>query len=321
MSMTRISVYSLLALLGGVAIMLLTTSSSLMGVFTQAVIYAIFALGVGVLLKQNGLVSFGHALYFGGAGYGMGVLLQLQWMPAEWALLAMLVAMGLAAFLIGLVIVRVPGIAFGMLTLAIGQMVYLLAARARGITGGADGMNINWPATLFGIPQSTLLKPAVLFMIAWVLMLLVTYVLQWILQTRFGAITEAVRDNEERARFIGIRTTVPRAAVYAISAMTTGVAGLLSSLNTGFISPESLHWSVSGMTLLMVVVGGFKRSVGPIVGAIVYVMLKDRLGDYATYSMAIFGTVLIAVIVFSPDGIMGAVERAFIRGKANAAGN
>lgn len=321
MSMTRISVYSLLALLGGVAIMLLTTSSSLMGVFTQAVIYAIFALGVGVLLKQNGLVSFGHALYFGGAGYGMGVLLQLQWMPAEWALLAMLVAMGLAAFLIGLVIVRVPGIAFGMLTLAIGQMVYLLAARARGITGGADGMNINWPATLFGIPQSTLLKPAVLFMIAWVLMLLVTYVLQWILQTRFGAITEAVRDNEERARFIGIRTTVPRAAVYAISAMTTGVAGLLSSLNTGFISPESLHWSVSGMTLLMVVVGGFKRSVGSIVGAIVYVMLKDRLGDYATYSMAIFGTVLIAVIVFSPDGIMGAVERAFIRGKANAAGN
>ncbi len=311
MSMTRIGLYSFLALLAGVAIMWLTTSSGLLGVFTQAVIYAIFALGVGVLLKQNGLVSFGHALYFGGAGYGIGVLLQLDWMPAEWAFLAVLVAMGLAAFLVGLVIVRVPGIAFGMLTLAIGQMAYLLAARARGITGGADGMSINWPPTLFGFPQATLLKPAVLFMIAWVAMLLVTYVLLWILKTRFGAITEAVRDNEERARFIGIPTTLPRAAVYALSAVTTGVAGLLSSLNTGFISPESLHWSVSAITLLMVVVGGFKKPIGPIVGAIVYFLFKDLLGDYATHSMAIFGTALIAVIVFSPDGIVGAVERAF----------
>ena len=292
----------------------LTTSSGLLGVFTQAVIYAIFALGVGVLLKQNGLVSFGHALYFGGAGYGMGVILQLDWMPAEWAFLAVLVGMGVAAFLIGLVIVRVPGIAFGMLTLAIGQMAYLLAARARGVTGGADGMSINWPATLFGIPQATLLKPSVLFMIAWVTMLVVTYVLLWILQTRFGAITEAVRDNEERARFIGIPTTLPRAAVYALSAVTTCVAGLLSSLNTGFISPESLHWSVSAITLLMVVVGGFRKPIGPIVGAIVYFLCKDLLGEYATHSMAIFGTALIAVIVFSPDGIVGAVERAF-RGK------
>jgi branched-chain amino acid transport system permease protein len=321
MRMTRIGIYTLLALLIGVAIMWLTTSSGMLGIFTQAVIYAIFALGVGVLLKQNGLVSFGHALYFGGAGYGVGVLLQMQWMPAEWALLAVLVTIGLAAFLIGLVIVRVPGIAFGMLTLAIGQMMYLLAVRARGITGGSDGMSINWPSTLFGFPQATLLKPAVLFMIAWVLLLLVTYVLLWILQTRFGAITEAVRDNEERARFIGIPTTVPRAAVYALSGVITGVAGLLSSLNTGFISPESLHWSVSGVTLLMVVIGGFKRAVGPIIGAIVFVLLKDLLGEYATYSMAIFGTILIAVIVFSPEGIIGALEHALKGRRAGAIGH
>ena len=130
MRMTRITIYSLLALLVGVAIMWLTSSSGMLGIFTQAVIYAIFALGVGVLLKQNGLVSFGHALYFGGAGYGIGVLLQLQWMPAEWALLAVLVAMGLAAFLIGLVIVRVPGIAFGMLT---APSTYTLLSIRRGI--------------------------------------------------------------------------------------------------------------------------------------------------------------------------------------------
>ncbi|MDP2404967.1 MAG: branched-chain amino acid ABC transporter permease [Hydrogenophaga sp.] len=316
MSLTRITILSLLTLLGGVAIAFFTTSSSLLGMFAQAVIYAIFALGVGVLLRQNGLVSFGHALYFGAAGYAMGVVLSLDWMPAELAIPVVLLAIGALAFLIGLVIVRVPGIAFGMLTLAIGQMAYLLVSRARGITGGADGMSINWPSTLFGVSQSVLLKPATLFLIAWVLMVVVTFVLLCILRTRFGAITEAIRDNEERARFIGITTTVPRAAVYAMSAVVTGVAGLLSSFNTGFVSPENLHWSVSAITLLMVVVGGFKRPVGPIVGAVIYFLFKDLLGDYATHSMAIFGAALIAVIVFSPDGITGAVERLFTRRQA-----
>lgn len=309
LSLSRIALGALLALASGALIMALTHSASLLGMFTQAVIYAIFALGVGLLLKQNGLVSFGHALFFGAAGYGMGVLLELRWMPAELALLAVLAAIAVGAFLIGLVIVRVPGIAFGMLTLAIGQMAYLLASRARGITGGADGMGIAWPDTLFGVSQSVLLQPATLFMLAWALMVLVTCVLLWLLGTRFGAVTEAIRDNEERARFIGIQTTVPRALVYALSAMVTGVAGLLSALNTGFVSPESLHWSVSAITLLMVVVGGFKHPIGAIVGAIVYFLFKDLLGEWATHSMAIFGAALIAVIVFSPDGIVGAVGK------------
>ena len=313
MTLTRISMLSLLAIAGGFGIVQFSISSSMLGVFTQAVVYAIFALGVGVLLRQNGLVSFGHALYFGAAGYGMGVILALDWMPAEVAIPVVLFAIAAIAFVIGLVIVRVPGIAFGMLTLAIGQMAYLLASRASGITGGSDGMSIHWPATLFGYSQSALLKPVTLFLVAWVLMVVVTFVLMCILRTRFGSITEAIRDNEERARFIGITTTMPRAAVYALSAVVTGIAGVLSSLNTGFVSPENLHWSVSAITLLMVVVGGVKRIVGPIIGAIVYFLFKDLLGEHATHSMALFGAVLIAVIVFSPHGIVGALEHLRIR--------
>lgn len=309
MSLARMGALSLLALVAGWLLLQVTYSVSLLGMFTQAVIYAIFALGVGVLLKQNGLVSFGHALFFGGAGYGMGVILTLNLMPAEVAVLVVLLGTGVLAFLMGLVIVRVPGIAFGMLTLAIGQMAYLLASRARGLTGGADGMGIPWPNMLFGVPQSVLLEPRNLFLLAWVLMVAVTFTLLCILRTRFGAITEAIRDNEERARFIGIRTTVPRALVYALSAMVTAIAGLLASLNSGFISPESLHWSVSAITLLMVVVGGFKKPIGPIVGAVIYFLTKDLLGEWATHSMAIFGAALIAVIVFAPDGITGALER------------
>src|SRR6218665_522195 len=175
MTLARIGVLSLLALALGAGIAGLAGSGSLLGVLTHAVIYAIFALGVGVLLRQSGLVSFGHALFFGAAGYGMGVVLALDWMPAG-------AAIGVLAFLIGLVIVRVPGIAFGMLTLAIGQMAYLLAFRARGLTGGADGMGIHWPATLFGYSQSALLKPATVFLIAWVSMVLTTVLLLFLLR-------------------------------------------------------------------------------------------------------------------------------------------
>jgi branched-chain amino acid transport system permease protein len=296
------------ALLAGVGVVSLVSSTTLLSLLTQAVVYAVFALGIGVLLKQNGLVSFGHALYFGAAGYTIGITIQQQIMPVEWAILATLIGVAVTAFVIGLIIVRVPGIAFGMLTLAIGQMFFLSVSRARGITGGADGMQVDWPSTIFGFSQSAMLKPAVLFLICWSTLILVMWLLTLLLNTRFGAITEAVRDNEERARFIGISTVVPRAAIYSLSAVVTAVAGLLSTLNTGFVSPENLHWSLSGMALMMVVVGGFKALWGPALGAVVYFIFKDVVGDYATHWMSIFGFALIAVIVYSPTGIAGVLQ-------------
>lgn len=314
MSIQRISLSTAIALGVGVAVTL-GSSANLLSLLTQAIISAVFAIGVGLLLRQNGMVSFGHALFFGSAGYVMGIVLQLKVMPAEAAILVTLLVLTLTAFVMGLVIVRVPGIAFGMLTLAIGQMFYLTASRSRGLTGGADGMSIDWPSTLFGVPMSTLVKPDMMFLICWVTLVLVLLLLALLLRTRFGSITEAVRDNEERARFIGIRTLWPRAAVYALSATVSGIAGLLSALNTGFISPENLHWSLSGVTLMMVVVGGYKVLWGPALGAVVYFLAKDILGHYANHWMAIFGMILIAVIVFSPTGIAGALAK-LVRGKS-----
>lgn len=307
MTFYRSLLVSIIALLLGLAVLNFVTSSTLLSLFTQAIIYAVFALGIGVLLKQNGMVSFGHALYFGSAGYLLGIMLQLQWASAETLIFYTLFIITLVGLLFGLIIVRVPGVAFGMLTLAIGQMFYLTASRARGFTGGADGMNIDWPSTLFGFSVSQILKPSVIFMISWTTLIVVIFLVSCLLRSRFGAITEAVRDNEERARFIGISTLLPRAAIYSLSALISGVAGVLSALNTGFVSPENLHWSLSGMALMMVVVGGFKVLWGPALGAVVYFMFKDILGDYATHWMTIFGVVLIAVIVFSPTGIAGAI--------------
>lgn len=310
-SLSRIGINTVAALAVGGVVAAFVTSNTALSLLTQAIIYAVFASGVGLLLRQNGMASFGHALFFGGSGYAMGMLLQAKAMPAEAALLFTLAAVAVLAFIVGLVIVRVPGVAFGMLTLAIGQMFFLTASKARGVTGGADGMNIDWPATLFGAPISAILKPANMFMLCWAVMVVVMLLLALLLRSRFGSITEAVRDNEERARFIGIRTLVPRAAIYALSATVTGVAGLLSALNTSFVSPENLHWSLSGVALMMVVVGGYKALWGPVAGAVVYFLAKDILGDYANHWMAIFGVALITVIVFSPTGIAGALKKLF----------
>lgn len=309
MSIQHITLKAVAALALGAAVAMGVGSSTVLSLLTQAIIYAVFAIGVGLLLRQNGMVSFGHALFFGCSAYVVGILLQLKLMPAEVALLVTLLGITVIAFVMGLVIVRVPGVAFGMLTLAVGQMFYLTASRSRGLTGGADGMSIEWPSTLFGMAQSQLLKPASMFLICWSTLVIVVTLLALLLRSRFGGITEAVRDNEERARFIGIRTLLPRAAVYALSAAIAGVAGLLSALNTGFVSPESLHWSLSGVALMMVVVGGYQALWGPALGAVVYFLAKDILGDYASHWMAIFGIALITVIVFSPTGLAGILQR------------
>lgn len=312
MSLKQISISTATALAFGAVVATAVASGTVLSLFTQATIYAVFAIGVGLLLRQNGMVSFGHALFFGCTGYAVGIILQLQLMSAELAIIATLAGLLLIAFAMGLVMVRVPGVAFGMLTLAVGQMFFLTASRSRGMTGGADGLNIEWPNALFGVSMSVLTKPSSMFLLCWTTLVAVVLLLALLLRTRFGSITEAVRDNEERARFVGIRTLLPRAAVYALSALVTGVAGLLSALNTGFVSPESLHWSLSGVALMMVVVGGYKALWGPALGAVVYFLAKDILGDFASHWMAIFGVALITVIVFSPTGIAGILDRVFL---------
>lgn len=309
MTLPRLFLCTAAALAVGVLAASFIGSGTVLSLLTQATIYAVFALGVGLLLRQNGMVSFGHALFFGSSGYTVAILLQMQAVSAELAIVLAVLGLGALAFVVGLVIVRVPGVAFGMLTLALGQMVFLTASRVRGLTGGADGMSIEWPNVLFGLSASVLFKPATLLIVSWSALVLLTAGLAWLLRGRFGSITEAVRDNEERARFIGIRTLVPRAAVYALSASITAVAGVLAALNTGFISPESLHWSLSGVALMMVVVGGTRVLWGPALGAGVYFLAKDVLGDHAQHWMAIFGIALIVVIVFAPEGLSGLLRR------------
>lgn len=292
----------------GVIFAFTVSSAMVLSLATQATIFAIFALGVGVLLRQNGMVSFGHAAFYGVSGYAVAILIG-QGFSAETALLFSLLGMVVFAALLGASIVRVPGIAFGMLTLAIGQMFFQVASTSRTLTGGADGMYVDWPSTLFGFSVNSLLRQDNLFILCWVILVALATLVSLLVASRFGHVTAAVRDNEERARFIGIKTLLPRVAIFILSATITSVAGLLSVFHTGFISPESLHWSVSGAALMMVIVGGYQNTWGPAIGAMVFFLTRDLIGDYAQHWLAIFGVALIVVIVFSPEGISGLLQR------------
>ncbi len=294
-------------ILVGLVVSRLPISDTALSLLTQALIYAVFALGLGFLLKQNGMVSFGHALFFGISGYLTGLAMQVAKWPADLAIFLVIPAIGVFAFLLALIIVRVHGIAFSMLTLAIGQGFYVMASKASGVTGGADGMNLDFPDTVFGISTDVYQNPASMFFVCWTVLVMLILFLSLLLSTRFGPLTEAIRENEERVRFTGFYTLLPRASVFAISAMVTATGGALSSLYTGFISPESLHWSVSGGALIMVILGGGKTLWGPAIGAVVYFLSRDYLGGYTTHWMSIFGICLILVIVVWPTGIAGLI--------------
>ncbi|TAK47861.1 MAG: branched-chain amino acid ABC transporter permease [Xanthobacteraceae bacterium] len=280
-----------------------------LSLLAQATFAAIFALGIGFLIRQNGTISFGHAAFFGLPGYAVAALLPLKLMPLEVLFAAALVGTVALAFAIGLVVVRVHGIAFGMLTLAIGQGLYEAATRWRAVTGGHDGMTLRLPREVFGLPVKLLQQPHGMFVAAWIVMTLCLVAVWLFARSPWGRLTEAIRDNEERVRFLGYRTLLPRAAVFAASALLVAIAGMLSVLYNAFISPDAIHWTASGSGLIMAILGGSAVAWGPLLGGFVYFFLKHAAGAYTTHWLSIIGVALILVAVAFPNGLAGLMIR------------
>lgn len=291
----------------GVFLPHMVASVLLISLMTQAVIGAIMATGVGLLFRQNGVISFGHAAFYGTAAYIIGLSLRHSLLPVELAILAALIIPALMAFLLGLVIVRIPGVAFAMLTLAVGQALYEFALKARAVTGGDDGFAISFPSQILGVSIRTFQHPSSMFAICWVLLIVILLLLQVFARSPLGRLTVAIRENEERARFIGYRTVVPRALVYAASALVASAAGVLAALYNGFVAPNVLHWSLSGSALIMAIVGGPRYLWGPAIGAVIYFFVKDFAGNLTEHWPAIIGIMLIATTLMLPNGVSGAL--------------
>jgi branched-chain amino acid transport system permease protein len=297
------------ALAAGALLPLVVTSTLAITLLTQAVIGGILATAVGLLIRQVGVVSFGHAAFFGLAGYFIALPAKHGLWPAEMSIVLAVTAPTLLAFLLGLVIVRIPGVAFSMLTLAIGQAFHEFALRAREVTGGEDGLAIGLPKAVFGIATEIFQRPQSMFVICWVALVVILFGLHLMVRTRFGRITTAIRENEERARFLGYQTVVPRALIFALSALIGAIAGTLFALYNAFVSPEVLHWSLSGSALIMAIVGGTKLLWGPALGGVVFFFFKDLAGDLTEHWPAMIGLTLIVVTVALPLGVGGALVR------------
>jgi branched-chain amino acid transport system permease protein len=302
-----------LALALGFVLPWVVTSKLALSLMAQAMFDALLATSVGFLIRQNGRVSFGQAAFFGLGGYIFGVIVARKLLSPELALLLAVTVPALVAFLLGLVIARVTGVAHAMLTLAVGQAFYEVVFRWRELAKGDDGMSFDLPARFFGFPARSLQDPAVILVLAWSILVLTLVGVTLFSRSRIGQVTAAIRDNEERARFIGYSTTMPRALVYAIAALLAAVAGVMQAIYNGYIAPQMFHWSLSGAALIMAVVGGAKFIIGPAIGAIVFFYLKEFAGKAAEYWPAIVGSVLVIVTLTMPQGIMGLVSRLFTR--------
>lgn len=280
---------------------------------TQAVIASMMAVGVGFLIRQNGQVSFGHALYFGMGAYLFALLTKSGTVPVEGALVLAIAVPAVFGFLLGLVIVRIEGVAFGMLSLAVAQGFYELVVRWRELANGDDGMSVPLPPRLLGLPLAVFQEPGSMFLVCWLLLLLVIFVLWLVARSHFGTLTVAIRENEERARFIGYTTTLPRALVVAISAAVAALGGVLFALYNSFVSPDILHWSLSGSALVMAIIGGTRLVWGPALGAAIFFFFKDAAGDLTEHWPAVIGVTLIIVTVLLPKGISGAALHLYKR--------
>ncbi len=276
-----------------------------MTLMTQAVISAILATAIGFMIRQNGLTSFGHAAFYGLAAYTIALNGKFGLMPAELAVILAILLPAAMALIGGLGFVQLPPLAFSMLTLAVAQGFHEIMLRWRELANGDDGMSVRLPSKLFGLDISVYQQPSTMFVVCWIVLVLVIAALWLIARSHFGLLTVAIRENEERARYIGYETVMPRAIIYSISAGVGALAGVLFVLYNTFVTPGALHWSLSGEALVMAVIGGARAVWGPALGSVIFFMFKDAAGDLTEHWPAIIGVTLIIVTVLLPNGVSG----------------
>ncbi|MFS2098820.1 branched-chain amino acid ABC transporter permease [Variovorax sp. Varisp85] len=280
-----------------------------MGLLTQAAILAVAAVGVGFLMHQCGLVMFGVAGLSGGATYLVALSsVQWGWGASASALFGLLGATAAAA-LVGALIVRAKPLPFAMLTLALAQMLRQLVSITglRHVTGGDDGISIALHGSVLGMTQAELSQPALFWPVAW-LTLCGSMLLVWAAgRSRLGMVLRAIRANDERMRFSGFDTYLPRLAAFVLAGFIIASAGLLTALHTAFASPELLDFGTGGNTLVATIIGGAGTVFGPVLGSLLFAFGQDRFG--ASGHLELFtGIAVVCVIAAFPSGLAGFLQ-------------
>lgn len=286
-------------------------------------IFAIAALGFNLLLGYTGLLSFGHSAFFGMGAYSVAFIVKyLKITSMEAFILGGILASAAVAALFGLLCVRYTRIFFGILTLALSQVLWSLAFKFFWVTGGTDGLRVPTPS-LLGVQiapgQDKMAFLAHRYYYYVLVIFLAGVAVMWlIVHSPFGKALQAIRDNETRAEFVGVQVWHYRWVAFLISGIYTGLAGALWVPLNGLTTPDILIWTFSGKIVFFTVLGGFQTFAGPIVGAVVFNYLETYAVGHTVYWQLVLGVVLVVLVLALPAGIAGTAGRLFTRWRGAA---
>src|SRR6478735_2912502 len=296
-----------------IALLVLALAAPLIGLYPVFVMkllcFALFACAFNLLLGFTGLLSFGHAAFFGFAAYVTGYFIKSQnWSP-EFAILAGIVVAALIGLVFGLIAIRRQGIYFAMITLALAQMVFFICLQAS-FTGGEDGLQ--------GVPRGKLLglldlsSDTVMYYVVLAIFIACFLAIARIVTSPFGQVLKMIRENEPRAVSLGYEVDRYKLVAFVLSAGLSGLAGSLKTLVMGFATLSDVHWSMSGEVILMGLLGGVGTFFGPVVGAGIVISLQDLLADkVGAWVTVIIGVIFVICVMAFRKGVVGEL-RAFL---------
>jgi len=272
---------------------------------TEILIFALFALSFNIVLGYTGLLSFGHAAFFGLGAYGTSLSLIHFNISAWGAILVGIFLATLIAALIGFLCLRLHGISFAFLTLAFAELIFFIFFHWQSLTGGDDGLS--------GIPIAEVEIPGIfsfslrssLNQYYFILFIIVIsyFLIQRILHSPFGKVLHAIRENQERASFLGFNVSWYRLISFSISGLFSGLAGSLYAFYLNFVPIESLHWSMSGHIVITALIGGIGYFFGPALGAFIVLLLEDIVSTWIQRWELILGIFFVLVVIFLPEGV------------------
>jgi len=283
---------------------------------SYGLIFAVAALGFNLLLGYTGLLSFGHAAFFGTGAYAAALLLKFLGVKSmELYIVGGVGASLLLGVIMGAVCVRYTRIFFSILALALSQVLWSLALKFFWVSGGTDGLRVPTPTLLGGLVEAAADKTAFLAHQYYYYVLVVSLAavaIMWLMvRSPFGVALQAIRDNEVRAEFVGVRVRRYRFIAFVASAGFTGLAGTLWVPLNGLTTPDILYWPFSGKIVFMAVLGGFRTFLGPIVGAFVYNYLETFAVGYTIYWQLLLGVILVVLVLAMPAGLVGTAIQLF----------
>ena len=273
-------------------------------------IFGLFAVGFNLLFGYTGLLSFGHAAFLGVGSYLTGIGMVHMGLPWGLAVLLGVVSAALVGVVMGYLAIRTRGIYFSMVTLALAQIVYYAFYKAERWTGGENGLRgIQVPSMeVFGV-KLDFLDPTTKYYVILVFVAAAMWFVSRLLASPFGAVIEAVRENEQRAAACGYDVARTKLLVFVISAALCGLAGALRALHLSVVPIDSLHYLLSGQAVMMCLLGGMGTFFGPFVGAAVFLTLEDVVTTLTRHWMAVVGAVFMVFVLFFPAGIWGSLMK------------